>query len=637
MSDKADVTSYQKAWQIQVPGLRLVEFTSDHDSFAVYDKDTELRLFNRSGQELWHRHTGYDLVSIALADTLEVLAVDVDKHSILFGQEGATLWRKRPFPAMLGRVSAAGDVFSFVTSDPAIIGTDRSLRVKWGYRNLMKHPGDLAVSAGGEFVAFPCADERGEGLGAVNQAGRPLDAFMGLDRIVSLSLSHDGTVALALSARGHIFCMHLVRGSGIWKGAFGNDLAGVSYASQSGESLAFSAGGHMVKLDANGLPIWEHWMPDRLLKASISADGSAIFYSTERGEIGMLAQNAGQLNNRVVFKEALARPVPANVKSSFMKVWNIELAGNDEQQAKVYTWKGQDGVEYCLVWDGSDKLFCVNDLGEEVWNNRLSGTKVLDLAVSSEADMAVAVTSSGVLGFDLSGCEMFRFLGQFKRVHLFYDAAMVLLDSLGKCKFYLSSDHYSHQVDLEERVLSFSVVGDKLLLRSEKALCLLNSEGSIEKRIDFANRISCSNLSSSGEFILCGEEGGRIILYSLELEEVFSYQLEGSITLLEYNRECETIFVACKSEDVAVLNRRSGEMFKVALTGQPAFMTAHEAGVLVGTDLDQFGLISADGQILARYTSPYKLKKMLPCHRKMSMIVLSDEALSCIAAVTSQA
>jgi hypothetical protein len=214
---------------------------------------------------------------------------------------------------------------------------------------------------------------------------------------------------------------------------------------------------------------------------------------------------------------------------------------------------------------------------------------------------------------------------------------MVLLDSLGKCKFYLSSDHYSHQVDLEERVLSFSVVGDKLLLRSEKALCLLNSEGSIEKRIDFANRISCSNLSSSGEFILCGEEGGRIILYSLELEEVFSYQLEGSITLLEYNRECETIFVACKSEDVAVLNRRSGEMFKVALTGQPAFMTAHEAGVLVGTDLDQFGLISADGQILARYTSPYKLKKMLPCHRKMSMIVLSDEALSCIAAVTSQA
>ncbi|MBU1109258.1 MAG: hypothetical protein KKB51_21445 [Candidatus Riflebacteria bacterium] len=635
MPDKTDATSYQKAWHIQVSGLKLVEFTSDHSSFAVYDKGTELRLFNRNGQELWHRNTGYDLVSISIADTLEILAVDNDKHSILFGQDGATLWRKRPFPALLGRISATGEVFSFVTSDPAIIGADRSLRVKWAYRNLMKRPTDMAISDGGEFVAFPCADDRGEGLGAINQAGRPIDAFMGLDKVISISLSEDGTIALALSARGHVFCMHLVRGSGIWKGAFGNDLAGVSYASKSAESLAFSAAGHLVKLDTNGLPIWEHWMPDRLLKASISSDGGAIFYATERGEIGMLVQDAGQLNNCLVFKETVARPVPATLKSSFMKVWNIELVGSDEQQSKVYIWKGQDGVEYCLVWDGGEKLFCINDLGEEIWNNRLSGTKVLDIAVSSEADTAIAVTSAGVMGFDLSGSEIFKFLGQFKRVHLFPDAAMVLLDSLGKCKFYLSSDHFSHLVDIKERVVSFSVVGDKLLLRSDKSLYLLSSEGSVEKRIDFENSISCTNLSSNGEFVLCGDACGRVILYTLELEDIFSYQLEGKITLIEYNREFETVFVACESEDVIVLNRRTGEMFKVALTGRPAYMTAHEAGAIIGTDLDQLGLISGEGQILARYTSPYKLKKMLPCHRRMSMIVLADEALSCIAAVTT--
>jgi len=635
MSEKTEQTSYQKAWQIQIAGLRLVEFTSDHNSFAVYDKDSELRLFNHSGQELWHRKTGYDLVSISLADTLEVLAVDNDKHSVLFGQEGATLWRKRPFPAVLGRISASGEMFCFVTSDPAIIGTNRSLRVMWAYRNLMKRPSDLAISGGGECVAFPCADDRGEGLGAVNQAGRPLDAFMGLDRIVSISLSTDGNVALALSARGHIFCMNLLRGSGIWKGAFGSDLTGVSYASKSGESLAYSAGGQLVKLDSNGLPIWEHHMPDRLLKACISADGSAIYYATERGEIGMLGQNTGQAGNRVVFKDAVPKPLPATHKASFMKVWNIDLVGSDEQQSKVYIWKGQDGVEYCLAWDGGEKLFCINDLGEEVWNNRLSGTRVIDLAVSSEADMAVVVTSAGVMGFDLSGSEIFKFFGQFKRVHLFSDAAMVLLDSLGKCKFYLSSDHFSHQLDIEERITSFSVVGDKLLLRSERALYLLTSEGDIEKCIEFDNSISCCNLSSNGEFILCGDGTGRVLIYSLDLEVIFSYQLEGVITLIEYNREFETLFVACESEDVTVLNRRSGELYKVTLTGRPAFMTAHEIGVLIGTDLDQLGLISSEGQVLARYTSPHKLKKMLPCHRKMSMIVLADEALSCIAAVTT--
>lgn len=635
MSEKIDLTSYQKAWQIEIAGLRLVEFASDHSSFVVYDKNTELRLFNHSGQELWHRNTGYNLVSISLADTLEVLAVDSEKHSILFGQEGVTLWRKRPFPAVLGRVSGAGELFSFVTSDPAIIGTDRSLRVKWAYRNLMQRPRDLAISDAGEYVVFPCADDRGEGLGAINQAGRPIDAFMGLDRVISISLSKDGNVALALSARGHIFCMNLGRGSGIWKGVFGSDLIGVSYASKSGESLAFSAGGQMMKLDSNGLPLWEYLMPDRLLQASISEDGNTIFYATERGEIGMLTQDTGQVSNRIVFKEVLPRPIPPSLKSSFMKVWNIDLVGSDEQQSKAYTWKGQDGVEYCLVWDGGESLFCVNDLGEEVWNNRLSGTRVLDLAVSSEADMAVAVTSAGVIGFDLSGCEIFKFFGQFKRVHLFADAALVLLDSLGKCKFYLSSDHFSHQVDIKEPVVSFSVVGNKLLLRSDKALYLLGSEGGIEKQIDFAFSISCCNLSSNAEFILCGDTSGQVILYTLELEVVFSYQLEGVVTLIEYNHEFETLFVGCEDEDVRVLNRRSGEMFRVSLTGRPALMTAHEVGVLVGTNLDQLGLISTEGQILARYTSPHKLKKMLPCHRRMSMIILADEALSCIAAVTS--
>lgn len=635
MSENNDLTSYHKAWQIQVPGLRLVEFTSDHNSFVVYDKDSELRLFNHNGQELWHRQTGYDLVSISLSDTLEVLAVDSDKHSVLFGQEGATLWRKRPFPAVMGRVSASGEVFSFVTTDPAIIGADKSLRVKWVYRNLMKRPTDLAISGGGECVAFPCADDRGEGLGAVNQSGKPLDAFMGLDRVVSISLSADGNVVLALSARGHIFCMNLQRGSGIWKGAFGSDLIGVSYASKSGESLAYSAGGQLVKLDHNGLPVWEHHMPDRLLKASITDDGTAVFYATERGEIGMLGRNQGQSGNCVVFREATPRAVPATHKSSFMKVWNIDLVGSEEQQSRVYTWKGQDGVEYCLVWDGDEKLFCINDLGEEVWNNRLSGTRVVDLTVSSEADMAIVVTSSGIIGFDLSGCEIFKFFGQFKRAHLFSDAAMVLLDSLGKCKFYLSSDHFSHQLDIEERITSFSVVCDRLLLRSETKLHLLNSEGSIEKQVEFENPISCCNLSSNGEFVLCGDSAGRVVIYNLELEVVFSYQLGGVITLVEYNREFETLFVACEDEDVVVMNRRSGEMFKVSLTGRPALMTAHEVGVLVGTDLDQLGLISTEGQILARYTSPHKLKKMLPCHRKMSMIVLADEALTCIAAVTS--
>jgi len=164
MTGEKPKTSFQKAWHIQVPGLKLLDFASDHHSFVTYDDQSVLRLFNSYGQELWHRNPGQELISISLADTLEVLAVDNDKHSLLFGPEGATLWRKRPFPAAIGKISASGDSFAFVTSDPAIIGADRSLRVKWAYRNLMRRPATIAIWLSVRQPLFPVSMTAAKGF-----------------------------------------------------------------------------------------------------------------------------------------------------------------------------------------------------------------------------------------------------------------------------------------------------------------------------------------------------------------------------------------------------------------------------------------------------------------------------------------
>ncbi|MDD3145882.1 MAG: hypothetical protein PHD82_01160, partial [Candidatus Riflebacteria bacterium] len=248
MTEDKTRVSFQKAWHIQVPGIRLLDFASDHHNFVVCDNDSVIRLFNNQGQELWHRNTGYELVSVSLADTLEVLAIDSEKHSMLFGSEGATLWRKRPFPAVHGRISASGDSFAFVTSDPAIIGADRSLRVKWAYRNLMRRPADIAISTLGQTTAFPCFDDRGEGLSAVNHNGKPYDAFMGIGTITDLELSEDGQIVLAAAENGKTFCLNLTKGFGLWKGDLGHKTSGVSYASKTGESLIFSNSGQIIKL-----------------------------------------------------------------------------------------------------------------------------------------------------------------------------------------------------------------------------------------------------------------------------------------------------------------------------------------------------------------------------------------------------
>ncbi len=630
--EKAKI-SFQKAWHIQVAGLRLLDFASDHHSFVAVDKDSIIRLFNSQGHELWQRNAGYEITSISLSDTLEVLAVDSDKHAMLFGPEGATLWRKRPFPAIMGKISAAGDSFAFVTSDPAIIGTDRTLRVKWAYRNLMKRPACIEVSALGQTTAFACFDDRGEGLAAVNQSGKPYDAFMGLGTITDLELNEDGQIAIATTENGKTFCLNLVKGYGIWKGEPGHKTSGVSFASQNGESLVYSQTGQLLKLSADGTPQWEHWFPDRLLKASITADGKGIFYATERGEIGLLLQAGDQQNNRLMFQKVEVAPLSPSAKANFRKVWAIELPGKSDKHPAMHSWLGQDGVEYSLIWDSEENLFCLNDIGEEIWQHRFNNDAVVAISASSEADLAVVITQSGVSGFDLSGCELFRFFGQFKDVHVFDNGAILLLDDTMSCRYYQAYDHFSHAITTEEpvsRIVSFASLA---ILQCRQRFYLLDCSGEVVRETFLAADISCLETTDNDQFIVCGTENGMISIETCETDRVFSYQLEGRIASLSYNKDQETLFVGTADGSIHVLQRRTGQMTTTAITGTPSFIINHESGAVVATDLDQLCLINFCGQLLSRYTLPFRLSRLSACRRRLCMLVLSDETISCLAAV----
>ena len=633
MTGEKTKISFQKAWHIQVPGLRLLDFASDHHSFVTVDKDSVIRLFNSQGQELWQRTAGYEIVSISLSDTLEVLAVDTEKHAMLFGPEGATLWRKRPFPASTGKISAAGDSFAFVTTDPAIIGADRSLRVKWAYRNLMRRPTGISISALGQTTAFACFDDRGEGLSAVNQNGKPYDAFMGLGTITDLELSEDGQIAIATTENNKTFCLNLVKGYGIWKGEPGHKTSGVSFASNTGESLVYSQAGQILKLGQAGEPIWEHWFPDRLIKASITADGAGIFYATERGEIGLLLQAGNQLNNRLMFQKVEVAPLPASAKAGFRKVWALELPGKADRHPVMHSWQGQDGVEYSLIWDSNENLFCLNDIGEEIWQERFNNDEITAISAAPEADLAVVITRNGVTGFDLSGCELFRSFGQFKDAHVFGNGAILLLDNEAECRFYQAYDYFSHVINTEEPVNSIVRSGQYAILRCRRRFYLVDCSGAIIKENQLPTDISFLGTADNDQFIVCGAEDGLISIENAEAENIFSYQLNNKITAISYNKEHETVFVGTADGTVHVLQRRVGQMTATAIAGRPTFIINHESGVIAGTDLDQLCLISFSGQLLTRYTLPFKLNKLAACHRKLCMMVLSDESISCLAAV----
>ena len=633
MGDKENI-SYQKSWHIQVSGLKLIDFSTDRKILITLDKSNYLRLFDQNGKELWHRPAGYELVSLSLADTLEVLGVDKDKHSILYGPEGATLWRKRPFPALNGKISASGEAFSFVTSDPAIVGADRTLRVKWAYRNLLKRPMDIALSATGQTTAFPCSDDCGDGFNAVNKTGRPFEPFKGMKTVKAVDVSEDGQIIMALDNAGSLFCVNVVHGYGIWKGKSSPRDTGVSFASVTGDAIVYSEQGRIKLFDAKGNKIWEYNFSERLLAAFICPDSKAIYYATERGEIGCLRKSSENAENAMEFMEKKVAQQDAAQKFFFRKVWRVELSGSRESPPVSCSWTGHEGVEYFLVWNGKDCLMCLNDVGEEVWQRRIGETKVLDISASVDADSILILTTSGVIGFDIDGNEAFRFFGTYKLGHVFAESSLLLVDEKFKARFYMSPEHFSHVIESEEKVKEICPIKDDLILAREKSIAIIDFYGNIKGEKEFESEITNVKVAEDKRHIAVGLKSGALYLFDARLKEKFKYSLEGPVKFADFAHEYNDVFAAIDdNEEIVILRRRSNELLKIALTGKPEISIKTGEAMVVGTDLDQLGLINCSGELLGRYTCPDRLVALLRCKRQGCFMVLTDDAFGCIGVV----
>lgn len=633
MSDTPKL-GYQKTWHIQVPGLKLIEFTRDRKGIITLDRSNELHLFDQHGKELWHRPAGFDLVSLSMSDTLEVLAVDAEKHSILYGPEGTTMWRKRPFPAMAGRISASGEAFAFITSDPAIVGTDRSLRVKWAYRNLMKRPADIAIAGAGQVTAFPCADDRGDGVAAVNHVGKPFDPFMGMKTVVSVDVSEDGQLILALDSGGGLYCVNPIKGYGIWKTKSSPRNTGVSFASQTGDSIAFSEQGNIFRFDDKGVLVWEYSFTERLLKAFICPDSGAIYYATERGEIGCLQKNTGTVVNKMEFLEKPTQEKKSARHFFFRKVWTFELAGNRANPPMVHCWQGHEGVEYSVVWNGKDSLVCINDVGEEVWCRRLGETSVPAISACADADMIVAATPAGLMGFDIDGNETFKMLGSFTAAHVFAESSMLLVDDRHQAKFYFSPDSAPQAIASPEKVLRLIPLAENLLMMREKTVAMLDADGNVKCEKSFADNLALVEVIADASIVMVGEESGLLHLLDAELNETFNYRLEGPVGLAAILEESGDIFASVKDKpEIILLRRSSNEIVRNSLTGNPVFAVKHSHGMVVGTDLDQLGLVSCEGDLMGRYTCPDHVVRLMSCRRPGCFLIVSEDTLVCMAAV----
>ncbi len=626
MTEPAGKPVFQEIWQYQGKPLRMMQADPAHKGVVCFSVDGNLTFLDAKGKEVWKNQIGTDIRSISLAETLEILAVNEAGHIILINPQGETIWKKRLFHALFGVISANGLFMTFVTRDPTVVLLDRNCRPKWTYRNLLKVPATLGISAEGNTVSFACQDDRGEGLASVGINGKPYDAFMGVDPVIALSLNSAGDVVVLLDKGKGIYCINCVKACGIWKGTLSSHFDGVSLADQSRHVLLFSKTGLLSVLDDKGNPFWEHRFPFNLLDARLSADGQTIWYASPEGRVGGMVSRAGRDMSRMEFVDFDPPQLADEVTSSFKRIWSVELpAPVVGEKPRVRRWRGQDQVEYLLLWDGSERLICLNDVGEEIWANRMTMRGISDMAVSPSADLAVLLASGVVLGFHLDGSEAFKFFGNFTGVHVFASGAFLLLGANGQVRFYLNHNHYSHIVEAGEPILAFRGDEEHSFLVGKKRAVSVGSDGKIvgTREVE-GDIISCRLESSEGELMI-GTSHGDLVFLKKDGEVGYHHKLSSPVGLVCVQKSEDVVFAGIsEAKDVVVLQNRSNRKTKTSLNGVLKYATGHEKGAVFSTAVDEIALIGLSGEILARYMFPDRIVELLSSRKGQFLYVLSE-------------
>ena len=313
----------------------------------------------------------------------------------------------------------------------------------------------------------------------------------------------------------------------------------------------------------------------------------------------------------------------------FKRVWQASIPGSKLQN--IFSLKGEDGVEYALLCDNNGSVACLNDLGEEVWRERLVKGTITDISASSNADLAVITTENGIACFDLSGCELIKLFGNYAGVHVFDSASLILLDSDGIAHFYQSYDCTSVKLDISDKVFSIEKCGDFAALKAENTVFLIDCEGKSKASKVFDSKIVTVSQLAESEHIFLSCEDGLLNVLDNNLEVLFSYKFKVPALSLTYNNENETFFFGLQDSTVAILQRRTGHLYKTELIGTPKSVVSHNHGAVFGTDMDQIALLTTSGQGLAKFTFPSHLLALFPCRRQQCLLALFEDSISCLA------
>ncbi|MBI3039177.1 hypothetical protein HYY75_09045 [bacterium] len=453
---------------------------------------------------------------------------------------------------------------------------------------------------------------------------------MGLNPIKDIVLSQDGEIMVAINSRDEIICINCVKGFGIWKENLKMRVDGISYASGAAQTLLYSCHGKISILDNLGKAIWEQQFPFSLLRACISFDGQFIWFASSEGIVGLLRSRSGRDLSRIEFSDFEILSSQPHLSVFFKKSWRTELEPpRSGEKPLIQSWVGPDGVEYVILWNGSNALLCLNDCGEEVFKTSLLVGKIFGMSVSPQADLVILVSDSGIIGFRLDGSEVFRFLGDFSNVHLFESGSFALLQSDGKCRIYLNNRRFSHVVDVNYDISSLCGSERVAFLFGDNNLTAIDSLGNVLHSFSYAGKACFHEIDSNQGDLLFGTEFGEIILLGIDGNLLYRNILSGKIIFACFDQTEDLIFAATQGvPDLVLVQNRTSRKGKIRLNGKPVLGGCHKLGVAVGTELDDIVFAGKDGCIQGRYSSADHLVGFVGSRQGEGIYVLAEGSIS---------
>ena len=298
--------------------------------------------------------------------------------------------------------------------------------------------------------------------------------------------------------------------------------------------------------------VWEKRVPGAVEGLAVSIDGGLVLARTSDGKLQLFSREGGVLWSIPMESPVAAMDISSQGDQMVAGLGSGAIMFIDRAGQVVWRHDAGEPVldlsishngKYVLAGTAGGSILFLNHIGKLLWTRKAKGA-VTAVALSSSANYAVAGSDDGSISFldnyttNMGGKVAWNIpvKGKVRKVAIstdgFYiaaapsDATVQYMDKLGKL-------YWSHRLENTASALSMSSSGDFLLAGTEGGthpgqVCLFHrNEGLMWRYITGQSTVGAVDISSTGAFMAAGSQQDEVFLFHRNQKLVWKRTVDG--------------------------------------------------------------------------------------------------------------